>query len=122
MAVGGKEKYTKEQRRKSKFIQDSYEEKGVSPTKAEHIAWATVNIHSGGSELDGSGAAIPEWEKAIARRDSTRNAVKAKQAQAEPDALEHQPLDVLRKRARKKHISGSASMTQFELIHALRSG
>lgn len=37
MAVGGKDKYTKEQRKKAKFIQDSYEEKGVSkksPIKA----------------------------------------------------------------------------------------
>jgi hypothetical protein len=122
MAVGGKEKYTKEQRRKAKYIQDSYEEKGVSLKKAAHLTWATLNKPSDGGEPDDAGASTPEWEKAVARRDSTRNAVKAKQAQAEPNALEHQPIDALRKKARKKHISGSASMTQFELIHALRSG
>ena len=121
MAVGGKDKYIKDQRRKAKYIQDSYEEKGVSQKKAEHLTSAMLYKHSGDSDLDGSGVAIPEWEKAIARRDSNRNAVKAKQAQAEPNALEHQPMDALRKKARKKYISGSASMTQFELIHALRS-
>jgi hypothetical protein len=78
--------------------------------------------HSGSDELDGSDAATPEWEKAVARSDPTRNAVKTRQAHAEPNALEHQPMDALRKKARKKYISGSASMTQFELIHALRSG
>ncbi len=122
MAVGGKEKYTKEQRRKARYIRDSYEEKGLPSKKAEHIAWATVNKQSGGGEAEGAGSTTPEWEKAAARKDSAKNAVKTKQAMAEPQALEHQPIDALRKKARKKHISGSASMTQFELIHALRSG
>lgn len=89
--------------------------------KTAHPGSATLQKHTAGGELDDTGVAIPEWEKAIARRDSIRNAVKAKQAQAEPNALEHQPMDALRKKARKKHIVGSASMTQFELIHALRS-
>jgi len=121
MAVGGKEKFTKDQRRKAKYLQERFDEKGVSHKKTAHIGWATAHTQAGGGELDGAGTSAPEWEKAAARRDSTKNAVKTKQAQAEPHALEHQPIDVLRKKARRKHINGSSSMTQFELIHALRS-
>lgn len=120
MAIGSKEKYTAEQKRKAEHIETSYEEKGVSHEKAEQIAWATVNKQSGGGELSGSGTTTPEWEKEAARKDSAQHAVETKQAKLEPNALERQSITVLRAKARKKHISGRSSMNKVELIQALR--
>jgi hypothetical protein len=120
MVVGSKAKYTAKQKRQAEHIEDSYEEKGFSHKKAEQIAWATVNKQSGGGERSGSGTATPEWKKEAARKDSSRNAVATKQEQAEPYALEDQPLKTLKEKARNKHISGRSSMNKVELIQALR--
>ncbi|MDF3127161.1 hypothetical protein [Rheinheimera sp. 1928-s] len=121
MAIGSENKYTKEQRRKAKYIEDSDEEAAVSHKKTEHIARTGKNKQSGADDLTNEGTATSEWQKKTVRKDSAKNAVKNTHALAEPTALEQQPIDVLRKKARKKHISGSSSMTQLELIHALRS-
>jgi hypothetical protein len=120
MSAGSKEKYTAEQKRKAEHIEAGYEAKGISHEKAEQIAWATVNKQSGGGERSGSGVTTPEWKKAQARRDSARNAVETKHESAMPNSLEHQPLDILRAKARKKHISGRSTMNKEELIQALR--
>ncbi|WP_233080592.1 hypothetical protein [Rheinheimera soli] len=122
MAIGSENKYTKEQRRKAKYIEDSDEEAAVSHKKTEHIARTTKNKQSGADDLTNEGTATSEWQKKTVRKDSAKNTVKNKHALAESTALEQQPIDALRKKARKKHISGSSSMTQLELIHALRSG
>jgi hypothetical protein len=120
MAVGSKEKYTKEQKRKAEHIEASYEAKGISHKKAEQIAWATVNKQSGGGELSGSGTMTSEWEKEAARKDSAQQAAKTRKEKSEPNALEEQSIDALRAKARKKHISGRSTMNKVELIQALR--
>lgn len=140
MSAGSKEKYTTEQKRKAEHIEAGYEAKGVSHEKAEQIAWATVNKQSGGGERSGSGTTTPEWKKAAARKDSAQHAVATKHQSATPNSrgrqplerqpqerqpqerqpLEHQPLDILRAKARKKHISGRSNMSKDELIQALR--
>lgn len=120
MAIGSKEKYTEKQKRKAKHIEDSYEEKGFSPKKAEEIAWATVNKQSGGGELAGSGTTTSAKEKEAARKDSAKNAAETRQAKAEPNALETQTVAQLRTKARKENISGRSSMNKAELIQALR--
>lgn len=120
MTTGSKEKYTAKQKRKAKHIEESYEEKGFSPEKAEEIAWATVNKQSGGGELKGSGTTMSAQEKKAARKDSAKNAVATKLAKAEPNALETQTVVQLRTKARQKNISGRSSMNKAELIQALR--
>lgn len=118
--VGSKQKYTDAQIHKAELIESSYEEKGVSQEKAEQIAWATVNKHSGGGERSGSGSHTPEWKKSAARSDSAHNAAQTRHASANPHALENKSIAELRARARKKHISGRSSMSRVELIQALR--
>jgi len=120
MTVDTKKKYTKQQKRQAKHIMESYQEKGVSPDKAEEIAWSTVNKQSGGGELAGSGTTTPESEKKAARKDSAKNAAKTKEAQAAPNALERQSIDTLRKKARERKIPGRSMMNKAELIMALR--
>lgn len=120
MAIGSKEKYTKEQKRKAEHIEASYEAKGISHKKAEQIAWATVNKQSGGGELSGSGTTTSERKKEIARKDSAQQAAKTRKEKSEPNALEEQSIDELRAKARKKHISGRSTMNKVELIQALR--
>lgn len=120
MAVGSKQKYTEAQKQKAEHIEESYEIKGVSPEKAEQIAWATVNKQSGGGERSGTGAITPEAEKEAARKDSAENAAVTRQAMAEPNALEEQSISALRSKARKKHITGRSTMNKVELILALR--
>jgi len=120
MAIGSKYKYTPKQKRKAEHIEASYEEKGFSHKKAEQIAWATVNKQSGGGERSGSGRSTPEWKKAAARRDSAQNAQETKQEKSEPYALEDQPIEMLRAKARLKYISGRSTMNKAELIQALR--
>jgi len=120
MAIGSKQKYTAAQKRQATHIEESYEAKGVSPAKAEQIAWATVNKQSGGGELSGSGITTPEAKKEAARKDSAEHAVETRKAKAEPNALEKQSLAALRSKARKKHITGRSTMNKVELILALR--
>lgn len=120
MVIGGKEKYTKAQKRKAEHIEKSYEEKGISRKKAEQIAWATVNKQSGGGELSGSGVTTSEREKKAARKDSAQQAAKTRKEKSEPNALEEQPIEALKAKARKKSISGRSTMNKAELIQALR--
>jgi plasmid stabilization system protein ParE len=120
MTIGSKEKYTEKQKRKAEHIEESYEAKGISHDKAEQIAWATVNKHSGGGEKSGSGKTTPAAKKAAARRDSAHNAAETRHEKSEPRSLENQSLDQLRKKARERRISGRSSMGKAELILALR--
>ena len=120
MSVGSKEKYTEKQKRKAEHIEESYEKKGFSTDRAEQIAWATVNKQSGGGERSGSGIDTSAQEKEAARKDSAHNAAVTREQQAQPNALEHQPLATLRAKARKKHIHGRSTMNKVELINALR--
>lgn len=120
MATGSKQKYTEAQKRKAEHIEESYEAKGVSPEKAEQIAWATVNKQSGGGERGGSGTTTPQAEKDAARKDSAENAAETRSEKAEPIALERQSISVLRSKARKKRINGRSTMNRVELIMALR--
>jgi plasmid stabilization system protein ParE len=60
MPRGDKSKYTDKQKRKAEHIADSYQERGVSPSKAKARAWATVNEESGGGNLSGSGRGVPD--------------------------------------------------------------
>jgi plasmid stabilization system protein ParE len=55
MPQGDKDKYTDKQKRQAEHIEESYEKKGVSPEKAEEIAWSTINKQDGGGKLSGSG-------------------------------------------------------------------
>lgn len=121
MAIGSKNKYTKEQRRKAKYIKDSGEEDAVSHKKTEHVTRTTKNKQFGADEITNVGDATSEWAQKAVRKDAAKHAVKNKHALTEPTALELQPIEALRKKARKKHISGSSSMTQLELIQALSS-
>lgn len=79
MPRGDKSKYTEKQKKKAEHIKESYESKGVSEEESEKRAWATINKQSGGGEKKGgSGTRKSEQEKAESRKDSARNAVKAK--------------------------------------------
>jgi len=50
MPRGDKSSYTKKQKKQAKHIEESYEEKGVSPARAKKIGWATVNKQTGGGQ------------------------------------------------------------------------
>jgi plasmid stabilization system protein ParE len=69
-----KTRYTDKQKRQAGHIEESYEERGLSPDEAESRAWATVNKLSGGGKKSGSGRRnhpTPARTKR-ARRDSSR--------------------------------------------------
>ncbi|MDR7119640.1 hypothetical protein [Rheinheimera soli] len=121
MAAGSKEKYTKDQRKKATYLEENEEEKAVPYKKNQPVARPTIKKGSGADELAASGTRAAKREKHTKRKNSAKNADKTQLSQAEPGRLEQEPIDTLRKKARKKHISGSSSMTQLELIHALRS-
>lgn len=53
MPRGDKSKYTSKQVRQAEKIEESYEERGVSPDEAERRAWATVNKMTGGGKKPG---------------------------------------------------------------------
>ena len=55
MPKGDKSEYTAKQKRKAEHIEEGYEQKGVSKTRAKSIAWATVNKEDGGGKKSGSG-------------------------------------------------------------------
>lgn len=122
MASDNKEKYTDKQKRKAEHIENSYEDKGVSHKKAEQIAWATVNKHSGGGEKSGSGRSTPSWKKDAARKDSAQRAAQTRHEKSDPFPLEDQPIEMLKAKARQMHISGRSTMNKEELIEALRKG
>jgi len=115
-----KAKYTGQQKRKAEHIEESYKEKGVSSSRAEQIAWATVNKQSGGGEKSGSGTKTSEKDKREARQDSAKRAATTRQNKENPNALESQTKTVLMEKARKKNISGRSHMNKEELILALR--
>lgn len=120
MAIGSENKYTKELRRKTKYIEDSAEEGIVSHKKNEHTGRTTKHKQSATDEGTNVGDATSEWTKKKVRKDSAKHAVNTKHALVDPTALELQPIEALRKKARKKHISGCSSMTHLELIQALQ--
>jgi hypothetical protein len=75
MPRGDKDAYTDKQKRKAQHIEDTYLERGVSESKAEEIAWATVNKQDGGGRR--STAARKGWETRRARikaGEKTKNA------------------------------------------------
>lgn len=115
-----KAKYTDQQKRKAEHIENSYKEKGVSSSKAEQIAWATVNKQSGGGEKSGSGVHTSEKEKKEARKDSAQNAADTRKKKDQPNSLESQTKVSLLEKARAKNISGRSGMNKQELILALR--
>lgn len=121
MARGSKTKYTAKQKRKAERIEESYEAKGVSGRRAEQIAWATVNKQTGGGEKSGSGRDKSAKEKAEARSDSARRAVKTKEQKDKQGALESQNIASLLEIARARQISGRSHMNKQDLIAALRS-
>ncbi|MEN0038564.1 MAG: termination factor Rho [Cellvibrio sp.] len=120
MAIGSKAKYTAAQKRKARHIEESYEQKGISPEKAAEIAWATVNKQSGGGERSGSGTHTSAREKKAARKDSAKNAVATRKEKASSNSLESHTKEYLLQRARALHIAGRSSMNKPELILALR--
>lgn len=120
MAIDNKDQYTDKQKRKAEHIESSYEKKGISHKKAEQLAWATVNKHSGGGEKSGSGTTTPEWKKSAARKDSAQKATETKHDKSEAFPLEDQPIEMLKAKARQKYIQGRSTMNKAELIQALR--
>lgn len=48
MPQGSKASYTAKQKRQARHIEESYEERGLSPKRAAARAWATVNQQTGG--------------------------------------------------------------------------
>src|SRR3569623_958348 len=64
MRRGSKSKYTAAQKRKAEHIEESYEDRGVSPDEAAARAWATVNKQSGGGEKSGKGRSTSSKHKA----------------------------------------------------------
>ncbi len=53
MAQGDKDKYTEKQKRMAEHIKSTYKDKGYSDSKAEEIAWKTVNDKEGGGNNPG---------------------------------------------------------------------
>lgn len=59
MPRGDKSAYTDKQKRQAQHIEESYEERGVSPEEAQQRAWATVNKETGGGKKSGAGRGQP---------------------------------------------------------------
>ena len=55
MAQGSKDAYTDKQKRQAEHIEKSELERGVPKSRAEQIAWATVNKQDGGGLKSGAG-------------------------------------------------------------------
>jgi plasmid stabilization system protein ParE len=65
MPQGDKRAYTDKQKRQAKHIEETYLERGLPESRAEEIAWSTVNKQDGGGNRSGSGrseAAKRGWE------------------------------------------------------------
>ncbi len=123
MPRGDKDKYTAKQKRKAEHIEESYEHKGVSKDEAQARAWATVNKQSGGGEKKaGSGSKTSSGEKKTARSDSAKRAAKSRQghSRTSSSSLATQSKESLLKEARSKDIKGRSSMTNAQLVEALR--
>jgi hypothetical protein len=121
MPRGDKDKYTDNQKRKAKHIEDSYEAKGVPEDEAARRAWGTVNKQSGGGERKGgSGQKTTKAKKAKARESSARRAAATRQGAPRTDQrLEDMSKNELMERARKHRIAGRSTMRKLELIKAL---
>ncbi len=121
MPRGSKDKYTDKQQRKAEHIEESYEEKGVSPDEAEARAWATVNKQSGGGERKGgSGQDKSSKEKSSDRSDSAKQAADTRKGKTKQGKLEDKTKDELMKEAQKRDIHGRSKMRKQELITALK--
>jgi plasmid stabilization system protein ParE len=55
MPRGDKAADPDKQKRQAAHIEESYQDRGVTPAKAEARAWATVNKQDGGGKKSGSG-------------------------------------------------------------------
>jgi hypothetical protein len=136
MPRGDKRKYTVEQQRQAKKIEESYEQRGVSSEEAEARAWATVNKQSGGGERKGgSGQRKSASAKTAAREDSAKRAVATKRGHspnkgsarlsngrsANDGSLDSLTVGELKARAAEKGISGRSTMRKQQLIQALRA-
>ncbi|WP_455824766.1 Rho termination factor N-terminal domain-containing protein [Pseudomonas graminis] len=121
MPRGDKDKYTDNQKRKAKHIEDSYEAKGVPKDEAASRDRGTVNKQSGGGERKGgSGQKTTEAKKAKARESSARQAAATRQGAPRTDLrLEDMSKNELMERARKHRIAGRSTMRKSELIEAL---
>ncbi|VVQ01543.1 hypothetical protein PS910_03853 [Pseudomonas fluorescens] len=123
MPQGSKDKYTAEQKRKARHIEEGYEDKGVPKDEAEARAWATVNKQSGGGEkAGGSGKRTSAASKQTAKSDSAKRAAKTREghARGSSESLESQTKESLLKEARSKDIAGRSRMTKAQLVEALR--
>lgn len=123
MPRGSKDKYTEEQKRKAKRIEESYEAKGTPKGEAEARAWATVNKQSGGGEkAGGSGKKTSASAKAQAKSDSSKRAAQTRSGHSRDteSSLESQSKASLMTEARSRNVSGRSKMTKAELIQALR--
>lgn len=107
MAIGSNRKYTKEQRRKAKYIQDSYEEKDTSAKKAQQHVKPKLNkqpadapSNSGRTEAEWHS---PEWQHKAAWKEPAKSAVKTMHKQTESTEPEQGSIDEIRKKVRKKH-------------------
>jgi plasmid stabilization system protein ParE len=78
MARGSKTKYSDKQKRQAEHIEESYEKRGLSATKAARRAWQTVNKQTGGGEKSGGGRRTSARAKASARRESGRRAAQSR--------------------------------------------
>ncbi|RYY02339.1 MAG: termination factor Rho [Gammaproteobacteria bacterium] len=122
MARGDKDKYSDEQKRKAKHIENGYEHKGVSKDEAEKRAWATVNKQSGGGEHGGSGEHTSEKTNKAARKDSAHKAVASKHGISRERSGSEETKASLLEKARAKNIVGRSTMSKQQLINALHHG
>lgn len=121
MPRGSKDKYSEKQKRKAEQIEESYEDKGVSPDEAEARAWATVNKQSGGGEREGgSGQEKSQKQKSHDRSDSARQAAATRKGKTEQGRLENKTRDELMREAQKQNIRGRSGMRKQELVTALK--
>lgn len=122
MSRGSKAKYTAEQKRKARHIEESYEQSGVPGQEAAALAWATVNKQSGGGEkTGGSGLRTSAAAKKTARSDSAKRAAQTRAGLPRHSraSLETQTKASLVKEARSEGIAGRSRMTKAQLIEAL---
>ena len=105
MAICSNKKYTKEQRKKAKYIQDSYEEKDTSAKKVQHQLKSKLNkqpadasSNSGRTEAEWHS---PEWQHKTAWKEPTKSAVKTKYNQAESTEPGQGSIEEIRKKSGK---------------------
>lgn len=77
MLRGSKAAYTDKQKRQAEYIEEGYEERGISSEEAKRRAWATVNKISGGGKKSGSGAGKRENKSPMRKGGKTAAAKRA---------------------------------------------